>query len=77
MRSYVSWYNEHRPLRFHVAKSTVELWVNRAHGKRLDRVDWTDRSAGPKTPHNRVSVHVEHCVLELRKELKENSPLGE
>jgi transposase len=63
--------------RFHVAKSTVELWVNRAKGKRLDRVDWTDRSAGPKTPHNRVSVHVERCVLELRKELKENSSLGE
>ena len=34
--------------RFHVAKSTVELWENRARGKRLDRVDWTDRSAGPK-----------------------------
>lgn len=62
---------------FHVAKSTVEFWVNRAKGKRLNRVDWGDRSPGPKNPSNRINVHVEQCVLVLRKELKENSPLGE
>ena len=62
---------------FHVAKSTVEFWVKRAKGKRLDRSDWNDRPAGPQTPQNRVSVHVECCVLNLRKDLKENSPLGE
>jgi transposase len=31
---------------FHIAKSTVEFWVKRAKGKRLDRTDWTDRSGG-------------------------------
>lgn len=62
---------------YHVGKSTVEFWVNRAKGKRLDRVDWTDRADGPKTPRNKVSVHVEQCVLAIRKDLKKNSPLGE
>jgi transposase len=62
---------------FRVAKSTVEFWVKRAKGKRLDRTDWTDRSAGPQLPHNRVSPAIEQCVLQLRQELKESSPLGE
>jgi len=62
---------------FHVAKSTVALWVERAKGKRLDRTDWTDKSAGQKTAHNRTGFNIEQCVLHLRKELKENSPLGE
>ena len=63
--------------KFHAAKSTVEFWVKRAEGKRLDRVDWNDRPDGPNTPKNRVSVQIEQCVLNLRKELKENSSLGE
>lgn len=62
---------------FGVGKSTVQLWVDRAKGKRLDRVDWNDRQDGPSRPVNRVSVHVEQCVLDIRKDLKENSPLGE
>ena len=62
---------------YHVSKSTVALWVERAKGKRLDRTDWTDRSAGQETPHNRTAHSIEQCVLHLRKELKENSPLGE
>jgi hypothetical protein len=62
---------------FHVSKSTVALWVERAKDKRLDRTDWTDRSSGHEMPHNRTATHIEQCVLHLRKELKENSPLGE
>jgi hypothetical protein len=62
---------------FHVSKSTVEFWVNRAHGKRLDRVDWTDQSSVPKTSPNRVPSQVERCVLLLRQDLKANSVLGE
>ena len=62
---------------FHVAKSTVALWVERAQGKRLDRTDWTDRSPGQEIPHNCTAYHIEQCVLHLRKELKETSPLGE
>ena len=29
--------------RFGVALATVQLWVARAEGRRLDRVDWADR----------------------------------
>ena len=62
---------------FHVSKSTVALWVKRAAGKRLDRIDWTDQPPGLKTPINRTPLAIEQCVLHLRKHLKENSPLGE
>jgi transposase-like protein len=62
---------------FHVGKSTVERWCIRAKGKRLDRVDWNDQSDGPVTPSNRSALEVEQCVLMLRKQLKETSPLGE
>jgi transposase-like protein len=63
--------------KFGVSKSQVDRWVERAHGKRLDRVDWADRSLGPKTPHNRSSRELEEMVLAIRKELKEISALGE
>ena len=63
--------------KFGVAKSQVDRWVERAQGKRLDRVDWTDRSPGPKTPYNRSSMEMEEMVLAIRKELKEISALGE
>ena len=62
---------------FHVGKSTVERWVERAKGKRLDRVDWNDRPDGSAKPGNRTSESMERCVLDLRKHLKENSALGE
>ena len=48
---------------FHVSKSTVALWVQRAEGKRLDRTDWTDQPPGLKTPINRTSPSIEQCVL--------------
>ena len=63
--------------KFGVSKSQVDRWVERARGKRLDRVDWVDRSLGPKTPHNRSSTELEEMVLAIRKELKETSVLGE
>lgn len=63
--------------KFDVSKTTVERWINRTKGKRLDRVDWNDRPDGSPRPINRSAGNVEKCVLKLRKELKENSPLGE
>ena len=51
--------------------------MKRAQGKRLDRTAWTDRSSGQETPRNRTALPIEQCVLRLRKELKETSPLGE
>ena len=37
---------------FRVSLCTVQWWTKRAHGCRLDRVDWTNR---PPIPH-----HVQH-----------------
>ena len=62
---------------FGVSKSQVDRWVERAQRKRLDRVDWSDRPLGPRTPHNRCSTELEEVVLAIRKELKETSALGE
>lgn len=63
--------------KFGVSKSQVDRWVERAAGKRLDRVDWSDRPSGQRTPHNKSSVGIEETVLAIRKELKEVSALGE
>lgn len=62
---------------FKVAPSTVLCWTQRAGTARLDRVDWTDRPRGPRTPANRYPRTVEDVVLSVRGELKETSALGE
>lgn len=62
--------------RFHVSLRMVQRWVQRARGRRLDRVEWTDR---PHTRHRikRTDPAVEDLVLTLRRELKQESDLGE
>jgi hypothetical protein len=62
---------------FRVSATTVVRWCNHAKGKRLDRVDWNSQVNEPVTPTNRTADEVEQCVLSLRKQLKEHSPLGE
>lgn len=62
---------------FKVSLATVQHWVARAAGQRLDRVDWEDRPAGCPSPPNRTSAQVEHRVLDLRTQLREFSDLGE
>ena len=62
---------------FGVTKATVQRWKNHAKGQRLDRVDWNNQLDGTTKPVNRSTEEVEQCVLTLRKQLKENSPLGE
>ena len=62
---------------FGVSKSQVDRWVERAGDKRLDRVDWSDKPSGQRTPRNKSSLKVERQVLAIRKELKEVSALGE
>jgi transposase-like protein len=62
---------------FRVSKTTVERWCNHAKGKRLDRVDWNSQVNETATATNRTSEKVEQCVLSLRKQLKEESALGE
>ena len=43
----------------------------------MDRIDWNDQTSDTRKPFNRATIEVEQCVLSLRKELKENSSLGE
>jgi transposase-like protein len=62
---------------FGVSVSTVALWVERARGKRLHRVDFSDRAPGCARAWNRVATAVEQRILELRRSLRENSILGE
>lgn len=62
--------------RFAVPLSTVQYWVAHAYGKRLDRVEWQDRSCAPKKTR-RTSPAIEKQVLAARKRLKVHSPLGE
>lgn len=64
-------------MQFGVNKATVERWVKVAKGKRLDRVDWEDRKNETSVAWNRTSDEDELVVLEVRKWLVENSPLGE
>jgi transposase len=63
--------------RFGVAPATVRLWVARAEGSRLDRVDFASRPPGRPRPVNRSSPGLEDLVLALRVELKDRSDLGE
>ena len=62
---------------FDVSKSNVDRWIKRAEGKRLDRVDWSDRPSGQPVAHNKTESHIEECVITVRRELKETSALGE
>jgi hypothetical protein len=63
--------------RFRVAPSTVRFWLRRAGKQRVDRVDFSDRPPGRREPVNKTSRDLEDLVVTLRRELKENSALGE
>ena len=62
---------------FRVSVPTVKRWVARAKGKRLDRASFSDLSSAPRKVANRVPAEIEQRVLTLRKQLKEQSDLGE
>jgi hypothetical protein len=55
----------------------VQRWVGRAEGQPLTRVDWGNRPSGPHQPPNRTPRKLEDLILKLRRELRENSDLGE
>lgn len=63
--------------RFGVHVRSVQYWVKRAAGKRLDRVNWEDRPRGCRTAPNRTASEVEDRVLAIRQSLREESALGE
>src|SRR5665213_3595372 len=62
--------------RFRVGVATVYLWVERARGRSLDRVDWADR---PDRPHRvrRTEPDVVRTILRLRRHLVRHDALGE
>lgn len=62
---------------FRVSLLTVQRWVQRAAGQRLDRVDWSDRPATPHTSPTRTARVLEDLVLTIRRHLREQSDLGE
>lgn len=63
--------------RFGVSLSTVQHWLSRAKGKRLDRVDWSERERGPVHAANRTPAVVEDRIVQLRQSLWRDGDLGE
>ncbi len=61
--------------RFRVSLCTVQRWVKRAEGHRLDRVDWFDQSHRPRRT-TRMSPELEDLVLSIRDRLRIESVLG-
>lgn len=59
-----------------VSLATVQLWLARAGDRRLDRVDWSDRPSRPGRTA-RTEPELEHLILDLRRQLREESALGE
>ena len=63
--------------RFGVSLATVQRWLARARGQRLDRTDWADRPRGGRRAENATDPDLEERILTLRRELKDHSDLGE
>ena len=61
---------------FRVSLPTVQRWVKRAAGHRLDRVDWRGQSSRPHRTR-RTDAALENLVLQVRQELQAHSDLGE
>jgi hypothetical protein len=61
---------------FRVSLSTVQDWIQRAAGQRLDRVAWQNRASLPRRTR-RTPAALEDRVLTVRHALKERSVLGE
>jgi transposase-like protein len=63
--------------RFRVSLATVQRWVQRARGQRLDRIDWAGLPRGGRRPANSTDPALEDRILQMRRYLKEQSDLGE
>ncbi|HTN03546.1 MAG TPA: helix-turn-helix domain-containing protein, partial [Planctomycetaceae bacterium] len=59
-----------------VSLATVQRWVVRAGDQRLDRVDWSETRGGRRAVQA-TPPDVEELVLQLRRELRDQSDLGE
>lgn len=62
--------------RFGCGTATVYLWVQRAAGRCLDKVIWTDRPAGPRRQANQTTRGLERRIVRLRQHLRRRDPLG-
>ena len=62
---------------FGVSLRTVQVWIARARGQRLDRVDWRSRPRGRRSAVNRTPRAVETHILRLRHQLRTTDVLGE
>jgi len=62
---------------FGTSLHTVQRWVGRAEGQPLARVDWRDRPSSLHQSPNRTPRELENLILNLRRELREDSDLGE
>ena len=62
---------------FRVSLRTVQVWVARARGRRLDRVDWSDQPRGGRRRARATPTRTEDLILRVRRQLKETSALGE
>jgi hypothetical protein len=60
-----------------VALSTIQYWVRRARGRRLDRVDWSDHRCRSHPAAQRTPRLVEEQILAKRAWLRHRSVLGE
>lgn len=63
--------------RFRVGVATVALWVQRARGRPLVRVDWRDRPDRPHRLSGRTSPGLVRAILRLRRHLARHDALGE
>ena len=57
--------------------SNVHRWIQRARGRRLDRVDFSDKPPGSRRAKTRTKDSTERLVLSVRNELRKKSALGE
>lgn len=62
---------------FRVSLRTVQVWVTRAHGQRLDRVDWSDQPRGGRRSARATATRIEDRIVRLRQQLQKTSALGE
>lgn len=63
--------------RFRVGLATVALWVKRARGLPLARVDWRDQSDRPGHVPRRTSAAIVKQIGKLRRHLARHDALGE
>lgn len=61
---------------FNIPRSTIQHWLKRARGRRLDRVDWRNLPPIPRATR-RTPPAMEERILKTRQRLRKYSALGE